>query len=67
MIKALNQGKGDFIAASTTITPSRKRMVDFSDEYLSNQQKVIVHEDNHTIKNQKDHNGKIIHVRKDTS
>ena len=35
MIKALNEGKGDFIAASTTITPSRKRMVDFSDEYLS--------------------------------
>ena len=67
MIKALNEGKGDFIAASTTITPSRKRMVDFSDEYLSIQQRVIVHEDNHTIKNLADLNGKIIHVRKATS
>lgn len=67
MIKALNEGKGDFIAASTTITPSRKRMVDFSDEYLSIQQRVIVHEGNHTIKNLTDLNGKIIHVRKATS
>ena len=67
MIKALNEGKGDFIAASTTITPSRKRTVDFSDEYLSIQQRVIVHEDNHTIKNLADLNGKIIHVRKATS
>jgi len=67
MIKALNQGKGDFIAASMTITPSRKRMVDFSDEYLSIQQRIIVHEDNHTIKNLADLNGKIIHVRKATS
>jgi len=67
MIKALNQGKGDFIAASTTITPSRRRMVDFSDEYLSIQQRIIVHEDNHTIKNLADLNGKIIHVRKATS
>jgi len=67
MIKALNEGKGDFIAASTTITPSRKRMVDFSDEYLSIQQRIIVHEDNHTIKNLADLNGKIIHVRKATS
>ena len=67
MIKALNKGQGDFIAASTTITPSRKRMVDFSDEYLSIQQRVIVHEDNHTIKNLAALNGKIIHARKATS
>jgi len=42
-------------------------MVDFSDEYLSIQQRVIVHEDNHTIKNLADLNGKIIHARKATS
>jgi membrane-bound lytic murein transglycosylase F len=67
MIKALNEGKGDFIAASKTITPSRKKLVAFSHAYLSIQQRIIVHEDNHTIKDLADLNGKIIHVRKATS
>jgi membrane-bound lytic murein transglycosylase F len=67
MIKALNEGRGDFIAVSMTVTPSRRKMVDFSDEYLSIQQRVIVHEDNGTIKDLADLNGKTIHVRRATS
>lgn len=67
MIEALNEGKGDFIAASMTVTPSRKKMVDFSNKYLSVQQRVIMHEDNRTIKDLADLNGKIIHVRRATS
>lgn len=67
MINALNKERGDFIAASMTITPSRKKMVDFSNEYLSIQQRVVVHKDNYTIKSLADLNGKIIHVRGDTS
>jgi len=34
LMEAVDKGKGDFIAASLTITPSRKTMVDFSNSYL---------------------------------
>jgi ABC-type amino acid transport substrate-binding protein len=67
MIKAVNEGKGDFIAASKTITPSRRKLVDFSDEYLSVQQRVVVHEHNHSINHLADLNGKTVHVRRATS
>jgi membrane-bound lytic murein transglycosylase F len=67
MITALNEGKGDFIAVSMTITRSRRKMVDFSKQYLSIQQRVIVHEGNNTIKELADLNGKTIHVRRATS
>ena len=67
MIKALNEGRGDFIAASKTITSSRKELVDFSDGYLTIQQRVIVHENNHTIEDVADLSGKTVHVRRVTS
>jgi membrane-bound lytic murein transglycosylase F len=67
MIEELNKGKGDFIAASMTITPSREEEIDFSHGYLSIQQKVILHKDNRKIKKLKDLRGKTIHVRKGTS
>ncbi len=67
MIDALNKGKGDFIAASLTITPTREEQVDFSNEYLSVQQRVVLHEDNYTIKDMGDLNGKTIHIRRGTS
>jgi len=67
MIKALNEGKGDFVAASKTITSSRKELIDFSDGYLTIQQRVIVHENNHTIKDLADLSGKTVHVRRATS
>ncbi|MBW1738822.1 MAG: transporter substrate-binding domain-containing protein, partial [Deltaproteobacteria bacterium] len=59
--------KGDFIAASMTITESRKKLIDFSDEYLSIQQKVILHANNYQIQRIEDLQGKTIHVRLGTS
>jgi membrane-bound lytic murein transglycosylase F len=67
MIKALNEGRGDLIAASKTITSSRKELIDFSDGYLTIQQRVIVHEDNHSIEDVADLSGKTVHVRRATS
>jgi len=67
MIDALNKGEGDFIAASLTVTPTREEQVDFSNEYLSVQQRVVLHEDNYTIKDVGNLNGKTIHIRRGTS
>ena len=67
LIEALKHGKGDLIAASMTITPSRAKFVDFSDEYLGIQQKVVLHAENHQIKEKEDLDGKTIHVRRGTS
>lgn len=67
MIDALNKGEDDFIAASLTVTPTREEQVDFSNEYLSVQQRVVLHEDNYTIKDVGDLNGKTIHIRRGTS
>ena len=67
MTSALNKGKGDFVAASLTITQLRKKTVDFSNPYLSIQQYVIIHKDNKDIRKLKDLNGKTIHVRKASS
>ncbi len=41
MISWLYQGKGDVIAAQLTITPERKRFVDFTDPYLQVQQVTV--------------------------
>lgn len=65
--KALHKGRGDFIAASLTITPEREKSVDFSDEYMSIQQQVIIHKDNTEIKKLDDLKGKTIHIRKGSS
>lgn len=67
MMGAIDDGQGDFIAASMTIAPSRKEYVDFSDGYLSIQQRVVLHTDNHDVKNLEDLSGKTIHVRGGTS
>lgn len=42
IIDALNAGKGDFAAAGMTITEERLKMVDFSDEYVTSSQMVVV-------------------------
>jgi len=63
----LAAGKGDFIAASLSISESREEQFDFSDEYLTVQQKVIIHKTNYNIQQPEDLNGKIIHVRRGTS
>jgi membrane-bound lytic murein transglycosylase F len=67
MIDALDKGEGDFIAASLTVTPSREEHVDFSNEYLSIQQRVIIHDDNYAIRELANLRGKTIHIRRGTS
>lgn len=67
LIEELNRGKGDFIAASMTILPSRKRRVSFSEGYLTVQQRAIVHASNHRINRLEEMEGKTVHVRRNTS
>ena len=67
LIDALNEGKGDFIAASLTVTPSRAELIDFSNEYLPAQQKIVLHKTNNQIKKVEDLKGKTVHVRRGTS
>lgn len=42
IVSALKSGKGDFAAAGMTITEERKKEVDFTDEYVTSSQMVIV-------------------------
>jgi len=67
LIQELNKGKGDFIAASMTIVPSRQKEIDFSDGYLRIQQKAIVHTNHPRIKKLENLKGKTIHIRRGTS
>jgi membrane-bound lytic murein transglycosylase F len=67
MIPDLIAGRGDFIAASVTITPERKKQVAFSTGYLSIQQHLIVRRNNRSIRAPEDLDGKTVHVRKGTS
>jgi len=67
LTEALNSGKGDFIAASLSISQSREEFLDFSEEYLTVQQKVILHTTNHKIRKLEDLNGKAVHIRRGTS
>jgi len=63
----LNRGKGDFIAASLTIIPSREKLMDFSDEYLQIQQMAVLHINNYEIKDLSDLENQTVHVRRGTS
>ena len=67
LMESLEAGKGDFIAASFTITPLRKEKVDFSTTYLSIQQQIISHKDNYNFNSLEDIRGKEVHVRRGTS
>lgn len=67
LINLLNDGEGDLIAASMTITPSREEQADFSDGYMTIQQQVIVHKANHEVKKIDDLQRRTVHVRSGTS
>lgn len=66
LIKGLEEGKGDFVAASMSVTKSRLKRVDFSDAYLPVQQYVILHKDDRA-KSIEDLAGRTICVRKGTT
>ena len=44
LINALSSGKGDFVAAGMTVTEDRKKSVDFSIEYVTSSQYIIIPE-----------------------
>ena len=67
MIPELIEGGAAFIAASLTITESRKQQVEFSKGYLSIRQHIIGNRKNGGIKKIEDLAGKTVHVRKGTS
>lgn len=63
LINELNSGKADFAAAGMSINEERKKKVDFSIEYVSSKQVVVVRKDYNKIKNINDLNGKTISVQ----
>ncbi|MBW2002180.1 MAG: transporter substrate-binding domain-containing protein, partial [Deltaproteobacteria bacterium] len=67
LFEVLNGGGGDFIAASLTNTPSREKLIDFSDECLAIQQQAVIHTSNYNTRKIEDLKGKTIHVRRGTS
>lgn len=67
MIGFLEKGKGDFIAASMTITPSRQERVAFSDPYMTVRQHAITRSGDRELKAVDDLAGKKVHVRAGTS
>ncbi len=67
LFKDLRSGKGDFVAASLTVTPRRRELAAFSNGYLTVQQRVIVHQSNYNLDEMEDLNGKTIYVRRGTS
>jgi membrane-bound lytic murein transglycosylase F len=67
MIPELMAGNGDLIAASMTITPSRREAVAFSKGYLAIRQHVIAQRGEWTINSTEDLAGRTIDVRRKTS
>lgn len=63
LINELNSGKADFAAAGMSISEERKKEVDFSIEYVSSKQVIVVRKDYNKIKNTSDLNGKTISVQ----
>ncbi|MFP4446648.1 MAG: membrane-bound lytic murein transglycosylase MltF [Desulfosudaceae bacterium] len=67
LLDMVNTSQGDLIAASMTVTESRKKRADFSREYLPVQQQVIVHKHNFAVNTVEDLAGRTVHVRQGTS
>lgn len=62
MVAGLKTEKFDVVISQMTITDERKKQMDFTDPYITNSVKVIVQEDNNTVKSVKDFKGKNIGV-----
>lgn len=63
----LQQGKGDMILSSVTITDERKKEMAFSQPYYAAGQMIVVPADNTTIKGPNDLKGKTVAVQIDTT
>lgn len=62
MIPGLKTEKFDIVVSQMTITDERKKQMDFTEPYITNQVKIIVRNNNNTIKTLKDFKGKNIGV-----
>jgi membrane-bound lytic murein transglycosylase F len=67
MVSKLLTGDAHIIAASFPINPKWENILQFSNEYMTIQQQIVVNRDNAEIQNIHDLAGKKIHVRKGTS
>ncbi len=68
LLKNLRQGKGDIAAAGLTITPGRKKLVDFTYPYLKNVREIVVTNKNvKPLKSVYGLAGKKIYVRQGSS
>ena len=67
MYKILNKKKAEIIAANLTLTGKRQEELGFSEGIIPIQQYIIIHKNNNSIKYEKDLEGHVIHVRKNTS
>lgn len=67
MIDDLENGKGDFIAAGMTITPSRQERIVFSEPYMNIKQHAITRSGKKGLNSIEDLSGKIVYVRDGTS
>ncbi|MEO8325820.1 MAG: lytic transglycosylase F [Nitrospirota bacterium] len=68
LIPGLLNGRGDIAAGALTITPERKKLVDFSDPLLTNVREIIVTgPSSPPLSSLDDLAGKTIHVRKSSS
>ncbi len=60
---AVQQGKVDFVAAGVSVDESRKKVMDFSVEYVNSTEVVVVNKDNSGVSGVEDLNDKIIGVQ----
>ncbi len=67
LIPFLLKRRGDFIAAGMTATDGRRAVVDFSDPYMSVQQRVIRHKLVFGLESIAEMEGRVFHVRRGTS
>ena len=68
LIPALVEGRGDIAAAALTITPERKKLVDFADPLIKDMDEIVVAGPSAPkLKSLDDLSGKEIHVRKTSS
>ena len=63
IINELNSGKADFAAAGMSVTEERKKEVDFSLEYITSKQVIVVNKNNNSIKTKDDLNNKTVSVQ----
>lgn len=60
---AVQQGKVDFVAAGVSVDPEREEVMDFSHEYVSSTEVVVVNKKNPAVSSVEDLNDKVVAVQ----